>query len=321
MLKQMRHSYQCTSRTSTDLSLSFSKIQPTTAGITVLGQVVPYTGEACKGFVDYNVWLPEGTTNVSTVEAVSGLSSILISPLQDPCRSTILSFICSAAFPQTVANQQQNLFSTLSKLPPAFVDDPIFRTSSGLLNGDNTNCNCGCCLPCPQSDGYYPQNRLRQGFMIMDIFKGISALLALVLIVSHFVLPEKLQRPQNLILFVAIASFVFNTAVVLSHGNPKRIQCVGPNYQPDPEGIPIVTANFTNNSFCAAQGAWVIFGSMATSVWLSMIMINWHLRVAWNSYWLGDRTWITHSLGWGLPAVLTSIAIATRSTAWNNSNM
>jgi len=152
----------------------------------------------------------------------------------------------------------------------------------------------------------------------MDILKSLSALLALIVAVSYMVLPEKLHHPSNLILFAAISSCLFSAAVIPSYGDPRRIQCA--THQANPTVL-IVTATSYNNILCTIQGAWVIFGSMATTAWLSLIIMNLHLHTVWNASWLLTRQWVFHLIGWGLPATLTVIAITTKAIGWNNSNM
>ncbi|GJJ69594.1 hypothetical protein EMPS_01941 [Entomortierella parvispora] len=373
------------------IALLFSVIPLIEASV-IGGQVTPYTGSVCQGFIDYDVWVPEGS-NVSTVEATAGFKAIMT--LVDPCQSVLLSYTCSIAFPRPVAVPGQNasynlLFACestclaavdtcktdvlylqsrgilpftqmllpdcsatipgteqypdgavayqpdtscnilplqsrnttcpqpMSSCPLPFVVDSVFQSSKGLKNSDDANCQCGCCLPCPQTDSFYKPGILDRGFFIMDILKSLSAFLALVVAVSYMVLPEKLQHPSNLILFAAISSSLFSAAVIPSYGDPRRIQCA--THQANPL-LPIVTATSYNNALCTFQGAWVIFGSMATTAWLSLVIMNLHLHTVWNAPWFLTRQWVFHAIGWGLPATLTVIAVTTKSIGWNNSNM
>ncbi|KAF9132385.1 hypothetical protein BGW39_000254 [Mortierella sp. 14UC] len=193
-----------------------------------------------------------------------------------------------------------------------FIPDPVFASSGGLQNSDDANCGCGCCLPCPQTDAFYKPGLLHTGFFVTDILKGVSAGLALVLVISYIVLPDKLQHPSNLILFAAIAACLFSSAVAPSFGNPARVQCAANGISP---------ATSYNNKLCLAQGAYLLFGSISTTAWLSLIIINLHLHTVWNSNWLSTRAWLSHVLGWVVPAAFTSIAVVTKSLGWNNSSM
>ena len=199
-----------------------------------------------------------------------------------------------------------------------FVPDSVFQASGGLKNADDINCGCGCCLPCPQTDSFYKPGILDKGFFVTDILKGVSAGLALILVISYICLPDKLQHPSNLILFAAISTCIFSAAVAPSYGDPKRTQCA--THQPDPH-VAIVTSTSYNNNICTAQGAWVIFGAIATTVWLSLVIVNLHLHTVWNSNWLARRAWLSHIVGWIIPAAFAAIAVLTKSIGWNNSSM
>jgi hypothetical protein len=200
----------------------------------------------------------------------------------------------------------------MGQCPPPFVPDLAFASSGGLRNTDDAYCSCGCCLPCPQTNAFYKAGILDKGFFITDIFKGISAGLSLILVISYIVLPDKLQHPSNLILFAAIAACLFSSAVAPSYGNPSRVQCATNGVTP---------ASSYNNKLCEAQGAYLLFGAISTTAWLSLIIVNLHLHTVWNSNWLSTRTWLAHVLGWIVPAAFAAIAVVTRSIGWNNSSM
>ncbi|KAF9430160.1 hypothetical protein BGZ76_000945 [Entomortierella beljakovae] len=200
----------------------------------------------------------------------------------------------------------------MPECPTPFVEDLIFKSSGGLENTDDAFCGCGCCLPCPQTNSFYKEGIIDHGFFITDILKGISAGLSLVLALSYIVLPGKLQHPSNLILFAALATAIFSAAVAPSYGNPKRIQCAANG---------VTTATSYNNNLCTIQGAWLLFGAISTTAWLSIVIVNLHLHTVWNSNWLSIRGWLTHLVGWIVPAAFAVIAVLTKSIGWNNSNM
>ncbi|KAF9179766.1 hypothetical protein BGZ51_006670 [Haplosporangium sp. Z 767] len=200
----------------------------------------------------------------------------------------------------------------MQECPSPFVRDLVFHSSNYLQNTDDAFCSCGCCLPCPQTNAFYKPGILDQGFLATDILKGISAGLAFILVVSYLVLPDKLQHPSNLILFSAIATCIFSAAVVPSYGDPRRIQCAANGVTP---------ASSYNNPLCTAQGAWLLFSAISTTAWLSMVIVNLHLHTVWNSSWFSQRAWMSHVLGWGVPAAFAAAAVGTKSIGWNNSNM
>ncbi|KAF9378095.1 hypothetical protein BGX21_002996, partial [Mortierella sp. AD011] len=340
-----------------------------------------YNGTVCNGYIDYKVWLANGTTVEMVDEYLISQHVDQIAQLVDPCKSTFMAYACSVAYPRPVITGLTNNFNVLfacestcqavlqtcttdltylnmsSILPDCsttipgtddlptgaipyqldgscnaipfqssnttcatpmeecispFVPDLVFKATGGQQNTDDNYCGCGCCLPCPQTNNFYKPGILDRGFFITDIFKGISACLALILVISYLVLPGKLQHPSNLILFAAIATAIFDAAVAPSYGNPRRIQC-------DANGV--TPASSYNNNLCTIQGAWLLFGAMATTAWLSIVIINLHLHTVWNSNWLSSRAWLTHLVGWGVPLAFALIAALTHSIGWNNSNM
>ncbi|KAF9113055.1 hypothetical protein BGX27_002311 [Mortierella sp. AM989] len=208
--------------------------------------------------------------------------------------------------------QSTNKTCTPTECVSPFVEDLVFKATGGQQNTDDAFCGCGCCLPCPQTNAFYKPGILDNGFFITDILKGVSAVLALVLAFSYIVLPGKLQHPSNLILFAALATAIFAAAVAPSYGNPKRIQCAANG---------VTTATSYNNNLCTIQGAWLLFGAISTTAWLSIVIVNLHLHTVWNSSWLSLRSWLTHVIGWVIPATFAAIAVVTKSIGWNNSNM
>ncbi|KAF9931116.1 hypothetical protein FBU30_010736 [Linnemannia zychae] len=193
-----------------------------------------------------------------------------------------------------------------------FVDDLVFKSTNGQQNTDDVNCACGCCLPCPQTDQYYKEGILETGFFVTDILKAVSAVLALILAISYMVLPDKLQHPSNLIFFASIATAVFGAAVAPSFGDPRRVQCAANG---------ITTATSYNNTLCTIQGAWLLFGAISTTAWLSIVIINLHLHTVWNSDWLSRKSWLSHVIGWVIPIAFAVIAVLTKSLGWSNSSM
>ncbi|KAG0316304.1 hypothetical protein BGZ99_006954 [Dissophora globulifera] len=202
--------------------------------------------------------------------------------------------------------------SPLTECVSPFVEDIVFKATNGQQNTDDVNCGCGCCLPCPQTNAFYKPGVLDKGFFITDVLKGVSAVLAMILVVSYLVLPDKLQHPSNLILFAAFATAIFSAAVALSYGNPRRVQCAANG---------VTTATSYNNTLCTIQGAWLLFGAMSMTAWLSTVIVNLHLHTVWNSSWLSRRTWLSHVVGWLIPIAFAAIAVVTKSIGWNNSNM
>ncbi|KAG0351105.1 hypothetical protein BG005_009403, partial [Podila minutissima] len=74
---------------------------------TAFGQMVPYNGTVCNGFIDYNVWLPDGGS-IATIEQGLMQNKVLENTgnMVDPCRSAYLSYTCSVAYPRPVKTGQ-----------------------------------------------------------------------------------------------------------------------------------------------------------------------------------------------------------------------
>ncbi|KAF9580658.1 hypothetical protein BGW38_002606 [Lunasporangiospora selenospora] len=209
-------------------------------------------------------------------------------------------------------SSNQTCVSPLKECVSPFVVDLVFKSTNGLKNTDDLNCDCGCCLPCPQTNAFYKPGLLDKGFFITDILKGVSGVLSFVLAISYVVLPGKLQHPSNLIFYAAVSTGIFMMAVAPSYGDPRRVQCAA-------NGIEVASSH--NNIWCTAQGAWLLFGAISTTAWLSIVIVNLHLHTVWNSSWLSQRAWFAHTLGWLVPAAFAVIAVLTKSLGWNNSNM
>ncbi|KAG0307531.1 hypothetical protein BGZ98_000058 [Dissophora globulifera] len=352
------------------------------------GSMTPYNGTYCQGFIDYQVWLPDGATVALVEQDLQAQGIDMIFQLPDPCKSTYLAYACSAAYPRPVSTPKSNTFDVLfacestclavntacaaniaylqqlgvlptsaSVIPDCkagipgtdaypngpmqyqqdnscnniplqssnrtcaspitecvspFVKDIVFETTNGLQNTDDGVCDCGCCLPCPQTNAFYKPGVLDTGFFVTDVLKGVSAVLAFILVISYLVLPDKLIYPSNLILFAAIATVILSSAVTLSYGNPRRVQCAANGVTP---------ALADNNKLCEVQGAWLLFGAISTTAWLSIVIVNLHLYTVWNSSWLSRRTWLSHIIGWLFPASIVAVAVITKSIGWNNTNM
>lgn len=80
--------------------------------------------------------------------------------------------------------------------------------------------------------------------MATDIIRSVSAILALFLVISYAVLPDKRTHPSLLIFEFFIALFLYSADVLFVLGNPKGIQC----------STDIVSSTQNNNLVCAIQG-------------------------------------------------------------------
>jgi len=118
-------------------------------------------------------------------------------------------------------------------------------------------------------------------------------------VISYLVLPKKREHPALLILFSALAIFIFSSGSFFSVADPRRVQCSND----------FIQSTMANNSLCLVQGSLSVFGALATVTWLTVLIINLHLHTVWNSHLLSRHyTWI-HLFCWGIPFAFTTMAV------------
>lgn len=97
-----------------------------------------------------------------------------------------------------------------------------------------------------------------------------------------------------------------------SIGNPKRLQCAAND---------ISTGAMGNNVICAAQGAILIFGSLATCLWCSALILNLHVHTVWNSNFFTNRYVLLNIICWGIPLTVMSVAIGLHAIKFEFANL
>ncbi|CAG8658266.1 28667_t:CDS:2 [Dentiscutata erythropus] len=218
------------------------------------------------------------------------LNYIISSPLFPTNASCSAGYISTTTTNLTIKSDQCNLESKLSSSAtcfPPLVEDFVnsFDKSKSI---STTYCSNGCCLPCPQSYFLYPEGYLEKGFLATQIVRAISAITSFIMVISYLVLPGKRSHPSSLILFASIAIFLYSSSVFFSLGNPNAIQCTN-DVEPSTQD---------NNALCSFQG---------------IIIVNLHIHTVWNSNIIGNNYLYLHLIGWGVPIILTIIALAARS--------
>ncbi|KAI8065543.1 hypothetical protein BC940DRAFT_304361 [Gongronella butleri] len=179
--------------------------------------------------------------------------------------------------------------TVFAECPAPFIRDPLAdknETSSPLT------CRFGCCVPCPYQNFFYYEGWVEHAYMATDIVRSVSAVCAFFIVFSYLVLPDKRRHPSLLILNMSIAIFIFSFVAFFSLGDPTRVQCASS----------VQSSTQDNNVLCAAQGALLIFGSMATVCWCAALIVNLHLHTVWNINFFNRRYWLLHLLCWGIPA-------------------
>ncbi|GBB98155.1 hypothetical protein RclHR1_03150018 [Rhizophagus clarus] len=184
---------------------------------------------------------------------------------------------------------------------PLVVDIAKVKSDSDTLNADY--CHNGCCVPCPQSYNLYPQGYYVKGIFAAQIIKSISAIFSGFVLISYIILPKRRSHPSIMLLFISLSIFLYSSNVFFSIFNQKKIQCVD-NITPSTQ---------ENNTLCAIQGAFLIFAAQASTIWAGIVMLNFHLHTVWDSNLLANKYIYIHLIAWGIPSLLTLIALTTAS--------
>ncbi|KAI8979439.1 hypothetical protein BDF20DRAFT_835461 [Mycotypha africana] len=199
----------------------------------------------------------------------------------------------------------------ISECPSPFIADPLAAKGTNKTL-DAKYCRFGCCIPCPAQNLFYKKFWAQNGFLVTDIIRFISAILALFLTVSYLILPDKRRHPSLLILNFSIAVFIFSFVVFFALGNPKRLQCAANN---------ISLGEIGNNSLCAAQGALLIFGSFASVLWCAALIVNLHVHTVWGSNFFSNRYYLLYMICWGVPTVMMATAIGLHAIKFEFANL
>lgn len=208
------------------------------------------------------------------------------------------------SFPTSNCNAEQKV-NSVSRCFPPLIEDTLFTANRSQTLSPRF-CKFGCCLPCPQPNYLYPSGHMDQGFLATQIVRAISAIAAFIVMLSHLVLPGRRSHPSSLILFVSISIFLYSVTTFFSIGDPRKVQCVDA----------VNPSNQENNGVCAVQGALLIFASHATALWTAIIILNLHVHTVWNSNFMADKYAWLHIVAWGIPFMLTIIALIKRSVAY-----
>ncbi|CAO3641592.1 unnamed protein product [Cunninghamella blakesleeana] len=196
----------------------------------------------------------------------------------------------------------------MAQCPAPFLPDPLAQKNQST---NPLTCRFGCCVPCPMQNYLYHKGWTEHAFFATDIIRCISAVGAFFIMFSYFVLPDKRRHPSLLILNFSIAIFLFSVVAFFSVGDPKKLQCADAITQSTQE----------NNTLCAAQGAILVFGSLATAMWCSALIINLHLHTVWSSNFFTNRYFILHIVCWGVPAALMAAALGTKQIQFEFANL
>ncbi|KAF8981648.1 hypothetical protein BGZ46_002457 [Entomortierella lignicola] len=203
--------------------------------------------------------------------------------------------ICNSIQSLTGAMPNGNL--TLSSCASPFIVDP--RTGPGGTTANAQYCMSGCCIPCPAQYYLYHTGVLEAGFKVTNYIRAASMVLGFGLMMTYLVLDDKRSHPSALILYFSVSIFIFSAVVIFPLVDTKAMQCadmINPSTQ-------------QNNLKCAIQGALLVFGSVATASWCTMIILNLHFHTVWNSAWFAKKYWLLHTFCWGFAFAVAAVAL------------
>lgn len=76
-----------------------------------------------------------------------------------------------------------------------------------------------------------------------------------------------------------------------------------------------------NNALCGAQGAILIFSSLATVLWCAALIVNLHMHTVWNSSFFANKYIFLHVFCWGVPAAFMAAALGLHAVKFEFANL
>lgn len=192
-----------------------------------------------------------------------------------------------------------------------------------LIYSDTTIKYClnKCCIPCPIQNYLY-DDKLEYGLFISDILRIISFILSLIIFICYIYLFKKKHFIYNsIILNLSLCILLFSSVIFFTIKNPIKIQCTN-NVTP---------SNQNNNILCFIQGSILVFSTFSTILWISILIINFHIKTFWNKYrsYFNNKNLnfeitnykVTYFIGWIIPLIFTLICIFLKSISYEYSNL
>ncbi|KAI9091235.1 hypothetical protein DFS34DRAFT_327539 [Phlyctochytrium arcticum] len=191
------------------------------------------------------------------------------------------------------------------QFPPQCPDPLVSNPNFSIPLTRKRPCVGACCLPCPHLNAFFPKGSLTAYQGVTDTLRALSAILSLVIVVSYLLLPEK--RKQPIIVCFMLAVFVYCLPIYLNFGRRTATQCGDDGVSEADQG---------SNTLCAVQGSIAVFGFIAGVLWCSFMILNMHMTIVWNKHVLRNKLWIAHIFCWGLPLLITTLAVYLRAMAF-----
>ncbi|KAI9105219.1 hypothetical protein DFS34DRAFT_231 [Phlyctochytrium arcticum] len=184
--------------------------------------------------------------------------------------------------------------------PPPLVPTPANFSSLHLSACDF---NLQCCLPCPASNFLYPPNQASHTLLASSVIRLISGLCSLAICLSYLVLPGKRSHPKVFFLYITgiLALWYFTSMSFFLSGQGKAAFCAG-------DGVSQATS--ATSATCGAQGAVLLWLTIALACWTLIFTLNLHLEIVWANSILGNYHWALHLLCWIPPTIVSSLALA-----------
>ncbi|KAI8813055.1 hypothetical protein BJ742DRAFT_767675 [Cladochytrium replicatum] len=188
-----------------------------------------------------------------------------------------------------------------------------------LLYGNTSNldpvtarkCAGPCCLPCPLTDFVYPSGSADLALNIVLYIRVASTAFAFFIALSYLILPGYRSTPRNLVLYVALCLFIWQSGALWNIGKTDRTKCVDA----------FVEATQDNNWLCLAQGILVIFGALSVVMWSAWTIINLHMALVWKKDVMERYIKLAHVFCWLVPAGLTAATAGLKDIKYEFGNV
>ncbi|KAI8813955.1 hypothetical protein BJ742DRAFT_766958 [Cladochytrium replicatum] len=187
----------------------------------------------------------------------------------------------------------------------------FYGNTSNLDPVTARKCAGPCCLPCPLTDFVYPSGSADLALNIVLYVRVASTAFAFFIALSYLILPGYRSTPRNLVLYVALCLFIWQSGALWNIGKPDRTKCVDT----------FVEATQENNWLCLGQGIFVIFGALSVVMWSAWTIINLHMALVWKKDVMERYIKLAHVFCWLVPAGLTAATAALKDIKYEFGNV
>ena len=170
-----------------------------------------------------------------------------------------------------------------------------------------------CCLPCPVTDWIYPDSKslssipVQSSHVLVDFdnialatnYISLGSFICCLFLLLSFIVLNKTKTSRHyltigLVTGVGLLSLSFMVPIWT-----KPNECFDP-----------ITANdMYSNLACAWSGALVVFGGLASVMWIFNRSLSLHLQICWQITMGKKFFYVTHALAWGVTTLLGGISL------------